>query len=144
MHNNRSRKRASLLLVFWLAGVSACATSTVNPWDGLTAETEKAVTPLDCGKFPLPSEVDGDVLVYSDANALEAYRTCSEANQGIATEHAAQIDQLKIARKSLIEAGQSQRRIADMRQEMLDDERRRNLYEKFGLYAVIIGMGFAL
>lgn len=132
----------SLLLIFWLAGLSGCATApTANPWDGLTVEIEAATTPLDCGKFPLPDEVDGNVLVYSNngANALEDYRKCSEANQGIATEHAAQIDQLKIARKGLVEAGQSQRRIADMKQEMLEDERQHHFWQSLGYWALIAG-----
>jgi len=84
--------------------------------------------------------------VYDKAglNDLNAYRQCSEANEGIAGEHALQIGQLKIARKGLVEAGLAQRHIADMREEMLKDERQHHFFQSIGLYAVIIGMGFAL
>ncbi len=89
---------------------------------------------------------DGDEVVYDKAslNDLNAYRVCSEANEAIAGEHALQIGQLKLARKGLTEAGRAQRNIADMREEMLRDERRHNFFQSIGLYAVIVGMGFAL
>ena len=135
-------------LIFWLSSVllTSCATSIPDPWIGLETETESAATPLDCGSFPMPTESSETGVVYdkSGLNDLNAYRQCSEVNEAIASEHAKQIDQLKISRKGLTEAGQAQRRIADMKQTMLNDERRHNLYMKFGLYAVIIAMGFAL
>jgi len=59
-------------------------------------------------------------------------------------EHAAQIGQLKVARKALVEAGQAQRNIADMRQEMLEDERRHHFWQSIGYWVAIIGMGLAL
>lgn len=133
-----------MLLTFLLAGVlSGCAVQTLNPWDGLTTETSPATSPLDC-VLPKPDEVVGQSIIYTTAHDLEAYRVCSEANEGIASEHVLQIGQLKLARKGLTEAGRAQRNIADMREEMLRDERRHNLYQSIGLYAVIVGMGFAL
>ena len=137
------RLAISLILGALLSG---CATVPNNPWQGLDVDTSPATTPLDCGTFPFPSETYPTHVVYdkSGLNDLDAYRTCSEANEGIAIEHALQIHQLKLARKGLTEAGQAQRRIADMKQEMLDDERKHNFFEKIGLYVVIIGMGIAL
>jgi len=127
--------------------LSGCAASPPNsPWEGLSVETDSATAALDCGGFPAPTSATGTEIAYDQAgvNDLEAYRVCSEANQANVDEHAAQIKQLKIARKGLTEAGQAQRNIADMRAEMLEDERKRNFFEKIGLYAVIIGMGLAL
>ena len=132
-------------LIFLLAGVlSGCASAPPhNPWNALTTETSAATTPLDC-TMPKPDEVVGQSIVYTSAHELEAYRICSEANEALVAEHALQIGQLKLARKGLTEAGRAQRNIADMRQEMLDDERKRNFFEKIGLYVVIGAMGFAL
>jgi len=136
------------LAIFWISSVllASCATVPPDPWQGLETETEAAATPLDCGSFPLPSESSTTGVVYDKAglNDLNAYRLCSEDNEAIAGEHAKQVDQLKIARKGLVEAGQAQRHITDMKQEMLDDERRHNLWTTWGLYAVIIGLGLAL
>jgi hypothetical protein len=140
------------LLTFLIIGASlslssGCATSPPNnPWEGLSVETDSATAALDCGGFPAPTGTTGTEIAYDQAgvNDLEAYRVCSEANQANVDEHAAQIKQLKLARKGLTEAGQAQRNIADMRAEMLEDERKRNFFEKIGLYAVILGMGFAL
>jgi len=127
--------------------LSGCASGPPhNPWNALTTETSPAVTPLDCGTFPVPdatTEVDATYDI-AGLNDLNAYRKCSEANEGIAGEHAKQVDQLKIVRKNLTEAGRAQRNIAAMKQEMLDDERKRNFFEKIGLYVVIGAMGFAL
>jgi len=124
----------------------SCATPIPNPWIGLDTDLSPAATPLDCGSFPLPSESHKTHVVYDKAglNDLNAYRRCSEANEAIVTEHALQIGQLKLARKGLVEAGQAQRHIADMREEMLRDERRHHLFQSIGLYAIIIGMGVAL
>lgn len=136
-----------LLPIFLLVGVlSACATTPApNPWDGLTVDTKPAAQPVDCGSFPLPSERIGDDIVYNNAglNDLDDYRACSEANKAIVVEHAAQIGQLKVARKNLVEAGQAQRRIADLRAEILEDERKHMFWERLGLWAIAIA-GVAL
>ena len=136
-----------ILALFLISlSLASCATPTPNPWVGLDVDLSPAVTPLDCGSFPLPSEAIETHVVYdkSGLNDLNAYRICSEANEAIAGEHALQIGQLKIARKGLVEAGQAQRHIADMREQMLKDERRHNFFQSIGLYAVIIGMGLSL
>jgi len=86
---------------------------------------------------------EGIVYSVDGVNKLEAYRTCSEANEVIGSEHAAQIGQLKLARKGLVEAGQAQRRIADMKQTMLDDERKHHFWQSLG-YWVLIGGAIAL
>ncbi len=134
------------LALFLIAGValSGCVSTPDNPWDGLTVDRSAAAEPVDCGSFPMPTEVIGESIVYEDANALEAYRKCSEANEAIAEQHAMQIDQLKTAQQHLIEAGQAQRSIADMREEMLEDERKHNFFQTIGYWIVIIGMGSAL
>ncbi len=131
-------------LTFFLVGaLSACAAPIPNPWLGLDTDLSPATDPIHC-VLPRPDEVIGQSITYTTAHSLEAYRLCSEANEAIVTEHTLQIGQLKIARKGLVEAGQAQRHIADMREEMLRDERRHNFWQSIGLYVVIIGMGFAL
>ena len=126
------------VLVFLLSG---CATTTPNPWTGIEVSSKAAATPVDCGRFPLPSDVIGDDIVYDNAaaNDLEAYRACSEANKGIASEHAQQIDQLRIATRGLVEAGKAQRNIADMKQQMLDEERRHHFWQSLGYWVLIVG-----
>ena len=142
----------SRLPTFWMVGLSllilsGCAASPpVSPGEGLSVETDSATAALDCGGFPAPTGATGTEIAYDQAgvNDLEAYRVCSEANQGNVDEHAAQIRQLKIARKGLTEAGQAQRNIADMRAEMLEDERKHHFWQSLGYWVVIGAMGFAL
>ena len=136
-----------MLKIFLLAGVlSGCATVTHNPWQNLDTDPSAAVSAIDCGAFPYPSEVYKTHVVYDKAelNTLDDYKKCSEANEAIANEHALQIGQLKLARKGLTEAGAAQRSISDMKQEMLDDERKHNFFTSIGYWIVIIGMGAAL
>ena len=126
-------------LILFAVGVSGCATVAPDPWQGLDVTLSPATAPIHC-VMPLPDKVVGQSIVYETSHALEAYRLCSEANEAIVIQHVLQIGQLKLARKGLTEAGQSQRRIADMRQIMLEDERRHNFFQSIGLYAVIIGL----
>ena len=132
------------LLTFLIigAGLSGCATSQPeSPWAGTTVEVGPAAAALDCARFPLPSSATDTEITYDEAgsNALEAYRICADANQANVDEHAAQIGQLKVARAALVESGQAQRNIADMRQEMLDDERRHNFWQSIGYWVLIVG-----
>ena len=144
-----------MYLLFSISSVillSGCATHTISPWDGLTTETTAAVTPLDCGQFPMPTETikdNNDEMTHGvydkpTMNDLNDYRKCSEANEAIADEHAQQIGQLKLSRKGLTEAGRAQRNIADLRQTMLEDERRSHVYSSIGYWIAILGMGLAL
>ena len=145
---NRASCLFHTLIVLVLYGcVNGCAISPpVSPWAGLSVETDAASPALDCGTFPGPSEATAAHIVYDEAgvNDLEAYRICAEANQANVDEHAAQIKQLKIARKGLTEAGQAQRNIADMRAEMLEDERKHHFWQSLGYWVVIGAMGIAL
>ncbi len=131
-----------LLILLIIGSISGCATSPPeSPWEGLTVDTRPAVASLDCGPFPLPTRATAVEIVYDEAgvNALEVYRVCSEANQDNVDEHAAQIMQLKVARNALVDAGKAQRNIADMRAEMLEDERRHHFLQSVGYFVLIIG-----
>ena len=133
-----------MLLTFFAVGVlSGCATQAPNPWAGLDVDVSPAVDPIHC-VLPRPDEVVGQSIVYETAHDLEAYRVCTEANELIAKEHVAQIGQLKLVRQGLVHAGQSQRNIADMRLEMLEDERKHNFFTSIGYWIVIIGLGVSL
>ena len=136
-------------LILSIVGVSLSGCAINEPtdsWQGLTTEIDPATSPLDCGNFPLPDEMTGNTLVYGvgAANDLETYRVCAEANKAIAAEHVTQIAQLKIARAGLVDAGQAQQRIAQMRLEMLEDERRHNFWQNVGQWVLIVGLAFAL
>jgi len=135
-------------LIFLIAGVnSGCVTTPPeNPWDDLTVETDPAATAVECGRFPAPSEATDSMIIYDTAgvNELEAYRVCSEANQAIVDEHAQQIGELKTSREALVQAGQAQRNIAEMRQEMLEDERQHHFWQSLGYWVIIIAAVVAL
>lgn len=135
------------LAIFWIAGalISGCATPVPNPWDGFDSDTSQATGPVDCGSFPLPSSFDGEAIVYDKAgvNDLEAYRLCAEANEDLVREHAQQIGQLKVAKTALVEAGQAQRQVADLRKEILEEERRHWFWERLSYWAGFIVIGAA-
>lgn len=126
--------------------LTACAGNpTPDPWAGLEAPTEDPQKAVPLPEWPVPESTTATTATYTHQQilALDAYKTASEANAAIANEHAAQIRELQSAIYSLIVAGQGQRTIADMRQEMLQDERRHNAIQKAGLYAIILALGIA-
>lgn len=135
--------------VFWISFalvLSGCASMpTPNPWDGLETETEQATKAIDCGQFPSPIMATEDAVTYDldGLNSLNAYRLCSEANEANVDEHAAQIGQLKLARKGLTEAGQAQRNISLMLKEIMEEERKNNFWQKLGWAAIALA-GVAL
>lgn len=135
-------KTLLIFLISFAALLSGCATEAPARWDGLDVDMSAATTPLDCGGFPAPTE--GAVYDKAGFNDLNEYRKCSEDNEAIAAALAAEVDQLKISRKGLTEAGQAQENIAAMRLEMLEDERRHNLFTSVGYWIVIIALGAAL
>jgi len=131
------------LILFLVGGISACATPAPNPWQGLDTNLSPAADPIHC-VLPRPDDVIGQSIVYETAHALEAYRLCSEANEAIVIEHAAQIGQLKIARKGLVEAGQAQRRVCDLKDEIIKEERQHFFWQSVGQWVVIGACGLAL
>lgn len=138
-------RRLAILLILG-ASLSGCAAPQINPWQGLSIEMDPAANAVYCGEFPAPVAATESSITYDldGVNELDMYRKCSDDNGQIANEHAAQIMHLKIARKALVEAGQSQRNIAVMKQEMLEDERKHHFWQSLGYWGLIIGMGLAL
>lgn len=135
-----------ILVLFSIIGVlSGCATAP-NPWDSVDVLRETPTRPIEVGKFPLPAESTSQGIWYDleGVNALEAYRLAAEGNMAIADAHADQIESLNEAVGYLVEAGQAQRRIADMRQEILETERRHWMFERLGYWAGFIFIGVSL
>ena len=75
---------------------------------------------------------------------IAAMRECAMANYDIASEHVTQIEQMRFAATNLIEGAQHQRQIAVMKQEIIEQERRSNLYTSIGYWVVILGLAVAL
>ena len=95
--------------------------------------------------WPVPEVFDesGATFTLEQLRVLDAYRETAQANTAIAEQHQKQIEALQDALEALVEAGMAQRVVADMRQQMLEEERRHNTYEKVGLYAIILALGVA-
>lgn len=137
----------TLLTLLIVGVVTACtATPVENPWDDISVSADDATRPVHCGSFPLPDVFDGDNITYSAAGvrALDTYRVCAEGNHDIADAHADQIEEHRRAAQALVDAGRHQKRIADMRAEMLADERRHMVWERVQYWVVIVAMAAAL
>lgn len=123
---------ASLLLS------SGCATTPApDPWADVEVDQTAAQLPVRLPEWPQETSFTEDEVTFdlSGARALAAYRVVGEGNTELAEEHAAQIDDLKEAAAALVEAGRAQRRVADLRLEILQEERRHHLIEKITMYA---------
>jgi acyl CoA:acetate/3-ketoacid CoA transferase len=90
--------------------------------------------------WPAPIGETADTVSFDldGATALLEFQITAEGNTGIAEAHAAQIVQLQVALAGLLEAGMAQRRVSDLRLEILQEERRQHTIEKVGLYALLI------
>ncbi len=102
--------------------------------------------PLDAERdWPAPIDITEETVTFDveGARMLEVYRVAGGGNTEIAEEHAGKIDDLQTAVKALVDAGKGQRLIADMRLEILEEERRHHFWERLAYYAgmvfVIIG-----
>ncbi len=124
--------RALIVVVVFLSGCAVAPPE--NPWNDIEVPTESAERPLELPQWPLPTSfTDTEATFDLEAvRALEAHRVVADANTAIATAHAGQIDELRSAAGYLVEAGAAQRRVADLRLEILEEERRSWLWQKMG------------
>ena len=137
-----------LTLLIVGASLTACATTPrPDPWQDLEVPDQEAQRPLNQGDRPLPDKIRGEgedqVWVYDSTGVerLETYVVIAEGNETLADEHAGRIDDLQDSVGHLVKAGKAQRRIADMRLEIIEEERRHHFWERLGYYA---GMAFVI
>ena len=119
--------------------LSSCTSTPVNHWESIEVPTEAIEAPLPCAELPKPTSFDE-----IGQGRIQAMRDCAEANYAIASEHVIQIENMRQSVQHLTDAGQAQYRISQMRQEMLEDERRHNAWSSIGYWVVIIAMGVSL
>ena len=96
--------------------------------------------PVALVDWPAPSEVTDELVSFDldGATQLLKFQTIAEGNTGIANAHAAQIVELQKALAGMLEAGKAQRRVSDLRLEILQEERRQHAIEKVGLYVLML------
>ncbi len=142
-------KRTAYLcgLIFVLSGCAGTPPAS-DPWAEIEVPTESAERPLELPQWPLPTSFTDSSATFGleAVRALEAHRVVADANTAIATAHAGQIDELRAAAGYLVEAGAAQRRVADLRLEILQEERRSWLWQKMGYLTgyLLIAVAIAL
>ncbi len=127
----------TLLAVGASLSLASCATTPApDPWATVEVDQTPAAVPAKLPEWPQETSFTEDEVSFdlSGARALEAYRIAGEGNTELAEEHAAQIDDLKDAAQILVETGKAQRRVAELRKEILEEERRHHAIEKLGYY----------
>ena len=128
--------KKAYLLVFLLAG---CAT-TPNPWD-FDVDTTPTERPLELPDFPSPIDFTETEVTFDleGAKSLTEYQVVAETNTEVASLNADQSDNLKTASSHLVKAGQAQHALTELQKEILEEERRHNMWERIGYWALIIG-----
>lgn len=121
--------------------LSGCAsTPSPDPWGSIELPGEPATIPEPLPDWPQPTDFDEDSVTFDLAGArvLKQWEVIALGNTEIAAAHADQIDDLRDAARSLVEAGKAQRKVAELRREILEEERRAHTYEKIGLWAMLV------
>lgn len=129
---------ASLSLILLSSG---CVTSpSPDPWASITLTDKIPAQPIQLVEWPEPAEVTEARVSFDleGATALLKFQTIAEGNTEIAKAHAAQIVELQKALAGMLEAGRAQRRVSDLRLEILQEERQQHLIEKIGLYVLMV------
>ena len=136
------RNWTRFLILIWplwfLAG--GCASQSPDPWQGIEVSTDPAPEPLSLPVWPDPVFFDAETVTFDldGARTLTEFQVTAQTNTELAAELAKQVNQLQTASQALTEAGQAQRVVADLRSEILVEERRQHAWEKAGLYGPII------
>ena len=131
----------TLLAVGASLSLSGCASApTPDPWGEVNVPAEPATIPVVLPEWPQPVDFTEQTVTFdlAGANVLEVWRVAALGNTEIAAAHADQIDDLRDAARSLVEAGKAQRKVAELRREILEEERRAHTYEKVGLWALVV------
>ncbi len=119
--------------------ITSCATAPAeNPWDSVEIPSEAIETPLPCDELPAPLALDE-----IGKGRIDAMRVCAMANYDIASEHVTQIEEMRDATQNLVEAGQHQRRIAEMFKQMMEEGRRTHFWQRLG-WLLLFGGSLAL
>jgi len=121
--------------------LSACAsTPAPDPWGDVEVPGEPATQPTALPDWPQPVGFTEDSVTFDleGARRLETWRVIGSGNTEIAAAHADQVDDLRDAARSLVEAGQAQRTVAEMRREILEEERRAHAIEKIGYWSAML------
>ena len=128
-----------------LAGCSA-QPPLPDPFEGLRVEVG-AATPVPVPDWPAPMEFTEGTVTFDleGARRLEAYREVSLANHEIAEANAVSTIEMQRAFNAAVDMGSEQRRIAELRQQIINQERQHHFWEKVTAYAVaFFGLLFAV
>ena len=132
-----------ILFLLGLSLTSGCASEPVQlpDWNIVPAQ-ETAQYPLGQPERPVAASSTGTTITFDEAGirALEAQHEAAVANHAIATANAQALEAQSRAYNSLIEAGQYQQQIAEIRQELLDIERRNHFVDNW-FYRGLIALG---
>jgi hypothetical protein len=123
-----------------LSLISCASAPSPNPWGSVEIPGEPATQPTALPDWPQPIDFTEGTVTFDleGAGRLESWRVIALGNTEIAAAHADQVDDLRDAAGSLVEAGKAQRTVADLRLEILEEERRAHTVEKIGLWAMVV------
>ena len=126
----------------WMICLSVCVLSCATPADNwnITLPDSEVPEVIELPAFPDPIESNDGMAVYSKDAVKEMvlYTIAAKANTGAGEELAEEVKDLRRGAESLVEMGKIQENISNMRQQMLEDERWRNFFEKIGLGIIAV------
>ncbi len=126
---------------------SGCASNPpeLPTWDFEPLDTDIAEA-IPLGAMPMPTgNAAGElVLTLEQGQELELYQVRADSNTLLANDNAAAARELQKSHSELVVAGKSQREVAVLRQELLDQERADRRSDNLFHRVLIIGLVLAL
>lgn len=145
-------RRRLIALLMAAAATAGCAVTPeprTNPWLALDPPpAAPAAEPVELPAWPRVEfvDVDGRELAAFDLEgfrALERIRVAAEGNTAIAGAHADQVGALHRQNAALIDAGAAEHELAEIRGQLLAEERRARLWDRLQHWAVLALLGVA-
>ena len=118
-----------------------------NPWADVEQIPETAPTPAHIlPEFPeFGTSADGLITITpAEGRDLLLLIEASEGNVEILENHAAQIVELRVSHNALARAGQHEYELAELRAQIIDEERRARIWDQITSWVIIAILGVAV
>ena len=133
-----------ILLILYLSGLalSGCASAPtpLPEWQSLPLASVEIQRPLDLPARPLAASATETTITFDEQGIrdLESFYLIAQGNQMVGESNAEALEAQSRAYNALLQAGELQRQIAVIRQELLEQERKNHFWDNIFYRGIIV------